>query len=167
MSEGEPRRPATGPDDWLATVQGRDEVRRPGAVVGHVALWTDKITMGEALEAAVQTVGDEPVQGRHVDTVAVAEACATGLNVVVPGGLADSARLAADANAVVTRDDLKTTVGDVLGDAVARIPADKEVTAEDAARVASAEIRIGGDVDKRPGRVADSVAAAARLNECP
>lgn len=54
-----------------------------------------------------------------------------------------------------------------MQDAVARIPADKEVTAEDAARVASAEIRIGGDVDKRPGRVADSVAAAAKLNECP
>ncbi|WOL03121.1 Seed maturation protein [Canna indica] len=161
MSQYQPRR----------TDEGREEDQSSDGAVnvagGHAAMWTNKITMGEALEATARSAGDRPVQRHDAAAIAAAEATATGMNVVLPGGLADAARLAADANSVATRDEYKTKLGDILGDAVTKIPADKEVTKEDAARVARAEIRTSPDFDKSCGGVADSVTAAARLNEHP
>jgi hypothetical protein len=50
-------------------------------------------------------------------------------------------------------------------DASGRLPADKEVTREDAEGVISAEIRNKGDMSTTPGGVAAAIAAAARLNQ--
>ena len=49
--------------------------------------------------------------------------------------------------------------------ATEKLGADKEVEADDAARVAFAEARNREDAATRPGGVAASVAAAARLNK--
>lgn len=49
-------------------------------------------------------------------------------------------------------------------DATARLGEDKDVDREDAARVVAAEVRSEPDAAARPGGVAASVAAAARLN---
>uniref|UniRef100_A0A0D9XJX9 SMP domain-containing protein n=1 Tax=Leersia perrieri TaxID=77586 RepID=A0A0D9XJX9_9ORYZ len=114
------------------------QVERPAA----------KITIGEALEATALSAGDQPVEpsdGR----------C---------GGLAATARAAADANARADRDEDKTTLADVLADATARMGADKEVEREDAVRVVGVEVGSKPDATARPGGVAASIAAAARLN---
>lgn len=73
-----------------------------------------KITIGEALEAAELSAGDQPVEPSDAVAIEAAEASATGLNAAPPGGLAARARAAADANALAERDEDKTRLRDVL-----------------------------------------------------
>uniref|UniRef100_A0ACD5WDU0 Uncharacterized protein n=1 Tax=Avena sativa TaxID=4498 RepID=A0ACD5WDU0_AVESA len=124
-----------------------------------------KVTIGEALEAAGYTAGTKPVERSDAAAIQAAEVRATGLDGNIPGGLAAQAQSAADANAWASRGDYKATLGDVLSDATAKLAADKEVETDDAARVAFAETRNKQDVTARPGGVAASMAAAARLNK--
>uniref|UniRef100_A0ACD5TUJ4 Uncharacterized protein n=1 Tax=Avena sativa TaxID=4498 RepID=A0ACD5TUJ4_AVESA len=124
-----------------------------------------KVTIGEALEAAGYAAGTRPVERSDAAAIQAAEVRATGLDGNIPGGLAAQAQSAADANAWAARGDYKATLGDVLSDATAKLAADKEVETEDAARVAFAETRNKQDVTARPGGVAASMAAAARLNK--
>jgi len=123
-----------------------------------------KVTIGEALEATALAAGDEPVERSDAAAIQAAEARATGLDANVPGGLAAQAQSAAAANAWAARDEDKTTLGDVLANATAQLVADKPVEIPDALRVAGAENRNKGDGTARPGGVAASMAAAARLN---
>ncbi|VAH87506.1 unnamed protein product [Triticum turgidum subsp. durum] len=102
---------------------------------------------------------------------------ATGQDVYIPGDLAAQAQSAADANLWAARDEEKAKLGEVLSNATAKLVAhkernataklvaDKEVESDDAARVASAETRNKDDKTVRPGGIAASVAAAARLNK--
>lgn len=73
-----------------------------------------KITIGEALEAAVLMAGDKPVERSDAAAIQAAEARATGMNATVPGGVAAQALAAADANARETRDEGKTKLRDIL-----------------------------------------------------
>ncbi|RLN15764.1 late embryogenesis abundant protein D-34-like [Panicum miliaceum] len=123
-----------------------------------------KITIGEALEATAFSAGDQPVERSDAAVIAAAEARATGTDEAPPDGLAARARAAADANALARREEDRATLRDVLADATSRLGADKEVEREDAARVVGAEVRGGPDAAARPGGVAASIAAAARLN---
>ncbi|KAL6901812.1 hypothetical protein ACP4OV_004688 [Aristida adscensionis] len=123
-----------------------------------------KVTVGEALEATALAAGDVPVERSDAAAIQAAEARATGLDANIPGGLAAQAQAAADANARATRDEDKTTLGDVLANATAKLVADKPVESGDAVRVAGAETRNKADATARPGGVAASMAAAARLN---
>ncbi|EAY78611.1 late embryogenesis abundant protein 47-like [Oryza sativa Japonica Group] len=138
-----------------------------------------KITIGEALEAAALSAGDQPVEPSDAAAIEAAEARAAGRlqddddddddddadAAAAPAGLAARARAAADANARAERDEDKTTLGDVLADAAAKLGgADKEVEREDAVRVVGVEVRSKPDAAARPGGVAASIAAAARLN---
>ncbi|GJN40631.1 hypothetical protein PR202_gb29877 [Eleusine coracana subsp. coracana] len=134
-----------------------------GAGVGGAADMT-KVTIGEALEATALAAGDTPVERSDAAAIQAAEARATGLNANVPGGLAAQAQSAAAANEMVGRDEDKTTLGDVLADAATKLVADKPVDSTDALRVAGAESRNKGDATAKPGGVAASMAAAARLN---
>ncbi|CAN6290605.1 unnamed protein product [Urochloa humidicola] len=133
-----------------------------GAAAGVVD--NTKVTIGEALEATALAAGDEPVERSDAAAIQAAEARATGLDANVPGGLAAQAQSAAAANAWAARDEDKTTLGDVLANATAKLVADKPVESADALRVAGAENRNKGDGTARPGGVAASLAAAARLN---
>ncbi|RLN42296.1 late embryogenesis abundant protein D-34-like [Panicum miliaceum] len=119
-----------------------------------------KITIGEALEATAFSAGDQPVEPSDAAAIAAAEARVSGTDEAPPDGLAARARAAADANAnaVASR-------GRVLPyDATSRLGADKEVEREDAARMVGTEVRGGPGEAARPGGVAASIAAAARLN---
>ncbi|KAM0842608.1 hypothetical protein ACQ4PT_058268 [Festuca glaucescens] len=145
-----------------------------GQAVGHYVEADDaptggsaatKITIGEALEAAGFAAGTRPVERSDAAAIQAAEVRATGMDGNIPGGLAAQAQSAADTNAWPARDGDKATLGDVLSNATAKLVADKEVEADDAARVAFAETRNKQDVTAKPGGVAASMATAARLNK--
>ncbi|PVH31824.1 hypothetical protein PAHAL_9G242700 [Panicum hallii] len=124
-----------------------------------------KITIGEALEATAFSAGDQPVEPSDAAVIAAAEVRATGTDEAPPDGLAARARAAVDANAFARREEDRATLRDILADATSRLGTDKEVEREDAARVVGAEVPRGGpDAAARPGGVAASIAAAARLN---
>lgn len=72
------------------------------------------ITIGEALEATVQTAGNKPVDQSDAAAIQAAEVRASGSNVVAPGGIAASAQSAADHNANIERDEDKIKLVDVL-----------------------------------------------------
>ncbi|XP_048333968.2 late embryogenesis abundant protein D-34-like isoform X2 [Ziziphus jujuba] len=118
---------------------------------------TSAITIGEALEATAQTMGDKPVDQSDAAAIQAAEVRATGVNVVTPGGLAATAQSAASYNAGIDKDDNKG--------ATAKLPADKAATRQDAEGVTTAELRNNPNMSTQPGGIAASVTAAARLNE--
>ncbi|GFP85761.1 late embryogenesis abundant protein d-34, partial [Phtheirospermum japonicum] len=123
------------------------------------------ITIGEALEATALTAGHRPVDYSDAAAIQAAEVRATGRTNIVPGGVAAAAQSAATRNARVPRDEDKTKLGDILSDASAKLPSDKPVTRRDAEGVIGAELRNDPNLCTRPGGVAASVAAAARLNQ--
>ncbi|CAL4912672.1 unnamed protein product [Urochloa decumbens] len=143
---------------------GSGGAARGGGGAAGMMVDNTKVTIGEALEATALAAGDEPVERSDAAAIQAAEARATGLDANVPGGLAAQAQSAAAANAWAARDQDKTTLGDVLADATAKLVGDKPVESADALRVAGAENRNKGDGTARPGGVAASLAAAARLN---
>ncbi|XP_074564479.1 late embryogenesis abundant protein D-34-like [Curcuma longa] len=150
--------------------RGNNEVGGGGGemdadIRGGVATWTDKVTIGEALEATARTAGNRPVEPSDAAAIQAAEASATGMPGVIPGGVAAAAQAAVISNAWIDRDEDKTKLGDVLANATERIAADKEATRQDAERVVRAELRSNPDLETRTGGVANTVAAAARLNE--
>ncbi|EAY88627.1 hypothetical protein OsI_10103 [Oryza sativa Indica Group] len=150
-------------DDGAAVVAGV-----VGAAPGAVRVEEPaKITIGEALEAAALAAGGTPVERSDAAAIQAAEAKATGTDTYMPGGLAAQAQSAAVANLWTARDADKTKLGDVLSNATAKLAADKEVESGDAARVAGAETRNKPGAAARPGGVAASMAAAARLNRGP
>ncbi|KAM0937596.1 putative Late embryogenesis abundant protein, SMP subgroup [Dioscorea sansibarensis] len=123
------------------------------------------ITIGEALEASALVAGDKAVEQSDAAAIQAAEARATGLNENLPGGVAAEAQSAADVNERILSERDKTRIADVVSDATAKMPADKAATREDAERVVGAELRNRPEIDARPGGVAASMVAAARLNE--
>jgi len=123
------------------------------------------ITIGEALEATALTAGHKPVDFSDAAAIQAAEVRATGRTNIVPGGVAAAAQSAATRNARMTREEDKTKLGDILMDASSKLPSDKSVTRRDAEGVIGAELRNNPNLCTRPGGVAASVAAAARLNQ--
>nr|CAA41854.1 rab28 [Zea mays] len=143
---------------------GGGGIAGPGAGAGVAGKDITKVTIGEALEATALAAGDAPVERSDAARIQAAEARATGLDANVPGGLARQAQSAAAANSWAWGDEDKATLGDVLANATARLVADKPVESADALGVAGAENRNRNDGTARPGGVAASMAAAARLN---
>ncbi|XP_027363782.1 late embryogenesis abundant protein D-34-like isoform X2 [Abrus precatorius] len=129
-----------------------------------MALQPDAITIGEALEAsACSGAGDKAVDQSDAAAIQAAEMRATGKNETEPAGLGATAQSAATRN---TRDLAhKTTLSDVLVDAREKLPMDKVVTREDAEGVIGAELRNKLDMRTTPCGVAESMAAAATLNQ--
>ncbi|EOA22458.1 hypothetical protein CARUB_v10003106mg [Capsella rubella] len=123
------------------------------------------ITIGEALEAAVLTAGNKPVEWSDAAAIQAAEVRATGRTNIMPGGVAASAQSAATLNARVTSEDDKTTLADVLTGASSKLPSDKAATRKDAEGVTGAEMRNDPHLTTYPTGVAASVAAAARINQ--
>ncbi|CAN8268746.1 unnamed protein product [Cochlearia groenlandica] len=123
------------------------------------------ITIGEALEAAVHTAGNKPVDQGDAAAIQAAEARASGTNVIAPGGIAASAQSAATYNATVVRDEYKIKLVDVLAGATGKLLADKAATRQDAEGVVSAELRNNPNLSTHPGGVAASLTVAAKLNE--
>nr|XP_018678332.1 PREDICTED: late embryogenesis abundant protein D-34-like isoform X2 [Musa acuminata subsp. malaccensis] len=167
------------PRDQGVTVTQTDIPGQPGYrlvteyVAGQVLVHTNRlivtvcivITIGEALEATAKTAGDKPVEPSDAAAIQAAESAATGVNTVLTNGVAAAAQAAVVTNTWADREDDETKLGDVRADAATRMPADKEATRQDAERVVGAEIRSSPNLEMRPGGVAATVAAAARLNE--
>nr|AAF21312.1 seed maturation protein PM26 [Glycine max] len=130
------------------------------------AIKENAITIGEALEATAQTVGQKAVDQSDAFAIQAAGGESNGeVNVITPGGLAAMAQSAAAYNADCKLDQAKVKLADILAGATAKLPADKAATLQDAEGVACAEVRNNPDATATPGGVAASVAAAARLNE--
>lgn len=123
------------------------------------------ITIGQALEAAAQTIPAKPVDQCDAAAIQAAEIRATGSDVITPGGVAATAQSAAAYNETVMRDEDKVKLRDVLSSATTVLPADKPATRQDAEGVVGAEIRNRQDMSTTPGGVAASVTVAARMNE--
>ncbi|PHU21880.1 Late embryogenesis abundant protein D-34 [Capsicum chinense] len=123
------------------------------------------ITIGQALEAAAQTIPGKPVDQCDAAAIQAAEVRATGSNVIIPGGVAATAQSAAAYNESMIRDEDKVKLGDVLSSATKMLPADKPATRQDAEGVVGAELRNKPDMSTTPGGVAASVTVAARMNE--
>lgn len=87
---------------------------RDADVLGGVATWTDKVTIGDAMEATARTAGNRPVEPSDAAAIQAAEASATGVPGVIPGGVAAAAQAAVISNAWIDRDEDKTKLGDVL-----------------------------------------------------
>ncbi|XP_065864349.1 late embryogenesis abundant protein D-34-like [Euphorbia lathyris] len=129
-------------------------------------LGMDSITIGEALEAAAYSeAADKPIDESDAAAIKAAEVRAIGSNTTPAGGIGAQAQSAAQLNALIMRDENKTTLSDVLADASTKLSGDKMVTREDAEGVIGAEIRNKADMMTTPGGVAASMAAAARLNQ--
>ncbi|CAL4925104.1 unnamed protein product [Urochloa decumbens] len=152
-------------DGGGAAVAEPGELEGGGGGRGGAVADGTKITIGEALEAAAFSAGDQAVEPSDAEAIAAAEALACRADEAPPDGLAARARAAAEANAAAARrEEDRATLRDVLADAASALGADKEVEREDAARVVGAEVRSDPDATARPGGVAASIAAAARLN---
>ncbi|KAL5785558.1 hypothetical protein ACOSQ2_007950 [Xanthoceras sorbifolium] len=139
------------------------------------AVKQDKLTIGQALEATVETAGDKPVEYSDAAAVAEAEIRATGRNLIMQGGYAASAQSAAAYNTGMIRDDNKIKIRDVLAESVRgwtfewqgaskSFPA-KEVTRDDAEAVARAEQRNNPNLTTYPGGISSSMDTASRLNQ--
>ncbi|XP_039136975.1 late embryogenesis abundant protein D-34-like [Dioscorea cayenensis subsp. rotundata] len=130
------------------------------------ALKQDAVTIGEVLEATAAMAGRKPVTLSDAAAIQAAEAIITGgSGVPAPGGVAAEAQSAVAANELVTHDEYKTKLSDVLSDATMKLPGDKPVTKEDAERVIAAELRNNEEGMTAMGGVAASVSAAARINQ--
>ncbi|KAL8055045.1 hypothetical protein ABFX02_04G030800 [Erythranthe guttata] len=129
------------------------------------ALSPGAVTIGQALESVVLSAGDKPVDESDAAVVQAVESRASGLDKVVPGGVAAAAQSAAKHNARTMADEKKIKLRDVLGGAISKLPDDRAVTKEDAEAAVAAELRNKLDMTTYPGGVAASLATAARLNQ--
>ncbi|GAA0158780.1 hypothetical protein LIER_15720 [Lithospermum erythrorhizon] len=123
------------------------------------------VTIGEALEATALTAGNKPVDYSDAAAIQAAEVRATGRTNIIPGGVAAAAQSAATRNARLAEDEEKTKLAEILKEASSKLPSDKAVTRKDAEGVIGAELRNDPNLCTRPGGVAASLAAAARLNQ--
>ncbi|GMI66510.1 responsive to abscisic acid 28 [Hibiscus trionum] len=126
----------------------------------------EPITIGEVLETAAVSVGDEPVESSDADAIQEAEKrCINTSGEETQGGrLGNTAQAAASFNAGAAQNVNKITISDVLLDATSKLPQDKAVTCEDADLVKGAELRARPRAAARPGGVADTMAKAATVN---
>ncbi|KAF8105524.1 hypothetical protein N665_0157s0100 [Sinapis alba] len=145
--------------------QVEGDVNQKNVVANPPAASEGTITIGEALEAAVLTAGNKPVEWSDAAAIQAAEVRATGRTNIMPGGVAASAQSAATLNARANSDEDKTTLADVLTGARCKLPSDKPATRKDAEGVTGAEMRNDPHLTTYPTGVAASVAAAARINQ--
>ncbi|XP_073147391.1 late embryogenesis abundant protein 47-like [Henckelia pumila] len=143
----------------------KKQLRSVGVTCNEQIQLSGNITIGEALEATALTAGHRPVDYSDAAAIQAAEVRATGRTNIVPGGVAAAAQSAATRNARLQRDEDKTKLGEILSDASTKLPSDKAVTRRDAEGVIGAELRNDPNLCTRPGGVAASLAAAARLNQ--
>ncbi|KAK9735349.1 hypothetical protein RND81_04G200300 [Saponaria officinalis] len=122
------------------------------------------VTIGDALQATSITAGTKAVDRSDAAAIQAAEVRATGQTNIMPKGLAATAQSAAQINARNTNKD-KTTLAHVLSNAKAKLPKDRAVTRQDAEGVMGAELRNNPNITTFPGGVANSVVAAARINQ--
>ncbi|KAI9127258.1 hypothetical protein K1719_001817 [Acacia pycnantha] len=100
---------------------------------------------------------DRPVEWGDAAAIQAAEVRATGRTTIVPGGVAAAAQSAATLNARLPDKAEKTTLADILKDAISKLPLDKVATRENAEGVTGAEMRNSPNVAIHPAGVSVSV----------
>ncbi|CAL9750433.1 unnamed protein product [Musa acuminata subsp. burmannicoides] len=75
---------------------------------GNAAMWGDKVTIGEALEATAKTAGDKPVEPSDAAAIQAAESAATGVSTVLTNVVAAAAQAAVVTNTWADREDDQT-----------------------------------------------------------
>nr|AWJ68109.1 late embryogenesis abundant [Cleistogenes songorica] len=125
-----------------------------------------KVKIAEALEASAREIGDQPIETSDAAAICAAEKYAVGAEgVAVPGGVAEGAQAAADANAHAVRDEDKVTFADVLTwESTVKLPTGIAVTSEVASTAAEAEATNDSGGVTRPGGVSQALKHAAMHN---
>ncbi|VVB15802.1 unnamed protein product [Arabis nemorensis] len=118
-------------------------------------------TLTEALKAAAINVGDKPVETTDLAAIKEVEARATG---EVADGVATVAKKAVARNEKVDKKDEKINLRDMIAEIDVRVTKDRSVTSEDAEAVVQAELNHSPLNHITPRGVAESVAAAYKLN---
>lgn len=124
-------------------------------------------TLTEALKAASMNVGHKPVETTDVAAIKEVETRAIGGDIESEGGVTAVASKAVARNQKIGKDNEKTNLGDVIAEIDVKVTRDREVTSEDAEAVIRAELNHSPFNNIIPGGVAESVAAAYKLNHDP
>lgn len=125
-------------------------------------------TLTEALKAAAMNVGHKPVESTDVAAIKEVEARAIGDDIKGDGGgVTAVASEAVVRNEKIDKRDEKTNLSDVFAEIDVKVTRDKTVTSEDAEAVVQAELNHSPYNHIIPGGVAESVAAAYKLNHDP
>ena len=124
-------------------------------------------TLTEALKAAAINVGRKPVETTDLAAIKEVEARAIGGDIESDGGVTAVASKAVARNQKIGEDNEKTNLGDVIAEIDVKVTRDREVTSEDAEAVIRAELNHSPFNNIIPGGVAESVAAAYKLNHDP
>ncbi|CAN6309351.1 unnamed protein product [Urochloa humidicola] len=135
---------------------------RPGGAVDET--YDTRVKIGEALEGSARAIGDKPVEPSDAAAIRAAEASAVG-GAAVPGGVAERAQAAVDANARARRGEDMVTMTDVLAwEATMKLPTGKAVTSEVAAAAAEAEAANDPRGKTNPRGVSAALDMAAKHN---
>ncbi|EOA14893.1 hypothetical protein CARUB_v10028222mg [Capsella rubella] len=123
-------------------------------------------TLTEALKAAAMNVGHKPVETTDVAAIKEVESRAIGDNIEGDrGGVTAVASEAVARNEKIDKKGEKTNLQDVIAETDVKVTRDKSVSSEDAEAVVQAELNHSHRII--PGGVAESVAAAYKLNHDP
>ncbi|CAL9243348.1 unnamed protein product [Arabidopsis halleri] len=126
-------------------------------------------TLTEALKAAAMNVGHKPVETTDVAAIKEVETRAIGGDDIegAGGGVTAVASKAVARNKTIGKESEKTNLRDVIAEIDVTVTRDREVTSEDAEAVVQAELNHSPFKNIIPGGVAESVAAAYKLNHDP
>ncbi|XP_010445672.2 PREDICTED: late embryogenesis abundant protein 49-like [Camelina sativa] len=154
VSQSSPGGQFVGPTEELSTAAE--------ALIGR------STTLTEALKAAAMNVGHKPVETTDVAAIKEVETRAIGDNIEGDrGGVTAVASEAVARNEKIGKKDEKTNLRDVIAETDVKVTRDKSVTSEDAEAVVQAELNHSPLNHIIPGGVAESVAAAYKLNRNP
>ncbi|CAO2818907.1 unnamed protein product [Amaranthus hypochondriacus] len=171
-SQNAPQKVESNP--WHESQASHERMESAISVEGMREGTTAGVTIGEALEAAAEAIGDKPVDLSDAAAIQIAEMIATGSKTSLGAGLGAEAQAAATANAHLMYDEDKTKISEILQEATNMLTDDKPATKRDAERVKAAELEgpsvMGLEASNRrqsttPGGVAEAIEAAARINE--
>ncbi|CAG7880172.1 unnamed protein product [Brassica rapa] len=125
-------------------------------------------TLTEALKAAAINVGHKPVETTDLAAIKELEARATGGKIESGDSVTSMANEAVARNKKIGKeDDKKIRLRDIVAEIDVKVTRDRSVTSEDAEAVVQAELNHSPYNHVIPGGVAESVAAAYKLNRSP
>ncbi|XP_057517510.1 late embryogenesis abundant protein 32-like isoform X3 [Amaranthus tricolor] len=166
--------PKVESNPWHESQASHERMESAISVEGMREGTTAGVTIGEALEAVAESIGDKPVDLSDAAAIQIAEMIATGSKTSLGAGLGAEAQAAATANAQLMYDEDKTKISEILQEATNMLTDDKAATKRDAERVRAAELEGPGVMgleasshrqSTTPGGVAEAIEAAARINE--
>ena len=99
---------------WHESQASHERMESAISVEGMREGTTAGVTIGEALEAVAESIGDKPVDLSDAAAIQIAEMIATGSKTSLGAGLGAEAQAAATANAQLMYDEDKTKISEIL-----------------------------------------------------